>query len=360
MTITDVRSNTKNTSITCKLSIVVLYGLSSVLLVLLMSAAGCQSNGLAFGVRSETMEARMRQVLYQALQSKDARNRTHALECLAHLGGTEAAAKIRKYLADTVPAVRFAAAVAAGDIQDYSARDKLYVLLRDKNISVRMAAAYALEKMGDKRFGNWYDNILAGNDNKLLGQACLLLGKLGNAGIRAGSREKLWHILRNVRESASVQLQAAEALAGLGDKRILKRLMVWANSSYADDRMLAVSGLGLLGGHDAYTMLTVLADDPQIEVRLAAIGAMQRQADKKDLQIVRKALGYKDSGSDKFATLRVRGLAILALGKAGQSKDGSRIYKMMASSNSYLRIAAARACIDYLKRMKQLSQSGDM
>ncbi len=328
--------------------------------MLMLTTAGCQSGGMTFRVKPSQMKIRMQKVLHQALQSQDALSRTHALECLANLGGTEATIKIRKYLSDPVPAVRFAAAVAAGDLKDYAAKDKLYILLRDKNISVEMAAAYALEKMGDKRFGNWYDNILAGSDNKLLGQACLLLGKLGNAGIRAGSRQKLWHILQNVRESASVQLQAAEALARLGDKRILKRLMVWANSSYADDRMLAVSGLGLLGGHDAYAMLTVLADDPQIEVRLAAIGAMQRQADKKDLQIVRNALSYNGNGSDKFATLRVRGLAVLALGKVGQPQDSGRIYSMMASSNNYLRIAAARACIDYLKRMKQSSLSGDM
>jgi len=294
------------------------------------------------------LRPRINKVLSEAINSPDPELRCHGLESLAQMGGLQGPALIRKRLYDPIPAVRFAAAVAAGDVRDHAARNLLERLLKDKNVSVQLAAGYALEKLGDRRFANWYDKVLQGDDAKLCGQACMLLGKLGPA--RTDSREKLWQVMQKVDQSPMVRLQAAEALARLGDDRIGQKLLVFANSGYADDRILAISGLEAVGGPQAYSMLCVLADDPQIEVRLAAVRALADRAENGDLLLARKAMHYTDSQGDTKATTRVRGLAALALGRIGKEKDAAVLFAAMGQENQYLRIAAARAAIDYLKR----------
>ena len=216
---------------------------------------------------------------------------------------------------------------------------------------MQLAAGYALEKLGDRHFVNWYDKILFSRDTKLAGQACMLIGKLGRTAIRKDSGAKLWRVLTQPDQSPAVQLQAAEALARLGDRKILKKLLIFAGSLYADDKLLAIVGLRHIGGRDVFAQMTVLAEDPQIEVKLSAIRALGTLAEKKQVRFVRDTLKYKDPDGESLATLRVRGLAVLALGSVGTDKDIRLLYNLMANTarNKYIRIAAARAVIDYLK-----------
>jgi len=313
-------------------------------LALMGLGLGCQ------GVNEEAMRGRMEQVLYGAVADEDAQLRCHGLESLAELGGAEAAAVIRGYMEDEAAAVRFAAALAAGDIMDQQSRGGLERLLGDESEAVRLAAGYSLEKLGDERFGNWYDEALDGDDEQLKGLGCMLLGKLGNSGFRSGSKEKLWGVLEKAGQSASVKLQAAEALARLGDERVLRRLLSYSASGYADDRLLAISGLEQLGGEDAYSMLVVLTDDALMEVRLAAIRSLGSRAEGEDLEAARQGLSYTDENGDAVVTARVRGLAALALGRIGKEEDGRRLYEAMRGGSRYAQIAAARGMIDYLER----------
>ena len=301
-------------------------------------------------VNEEAMRGRMEQVLYEAVVNEDARLRCHGLESMAELGGAEAAAVIRKGMEDEAAAVRFGSAVAAGDIQDQQSRVKLEMLLGDENGAVRLAAGYGLEKLGDERFESWYDAALTGDDVQLKGLACMLLGKLGDTEFRSGSKEKLWGVLEKAEQSAAVKLQAAEALARLGDERVLRRLLSYAASGYADDRLLAISGLEQLGGEDAYSMLVVLTDDALMEVRLAAIRALGARAEAEDMEVARQGLGYTDENGDAVVTARVRGLAALALGRIGKEEDGRWLYEAMRGGTRYVQIAAARGMIDYLQR----------
>jgi HEAT repeat protein len=316
--------------------------------------SGCQggrlSGPLEEGVSEAHLTQRVQSVLFKGLASEDALMRCHALESLAETGGLEIPGKIRKYLYDPVPAVRFAAAVAAGDVRDNSARPLLLRMLQDENISVKLAAGYGLEKLGDKRFEAWFDGALAGSDARLCGQACFLISKLGNEGVRQNSRVKLWKVLRKKGQTVQVRLQAAEALARLGEEKILKQLLVYASSGYADDRLIAISGLEYLGGADVYAMLTVLADDPQIEVQLAAIRALGKLADEKDLEFARRSMFYRDEQGDAETAERVRGLAALALGRIGKNSDSNYLYRAMADRSEYIRLIAAKATLDYLTR----------
>ena len=157
-----------------------------------------------------------------------------------------------------------------------------------------------------------------------------------------------------------MRLQAAEALARLGDGRIIERLLAFGGSTYADDRLMAVSGLELLGGADAFAMLTVLAGDPQIEVRLAAFGALGSANDQTNIQEIRDALEYRDPDGDQVVTERVRGLALLSLGKIAHPQDINLLYNAMEDSSDYPRLAAARAAIDWLHHQNQITTTTGM
>ena len=293
---------------------------------------------------------RARQVILEAAGGNDPAVRSHAYEIMAQMRDYDIPQLVRHGLADPSPAVRFAAAIAAGDLTDYAARPMLERLLRDSNPSVKLAAAYALEKLGDKRFGKWYDYVLDSDDTALVSQACILLGKLGNTSLRTDSKEKLWRILEKKNQHAPVKLQAAEALARLGDDKITRRLLAFAGSGYADDRLLAINGLELIDGPESYAMLTVLLDDPQIEVQLAAIRALGGNASDAERQLARQSVEYKDPESDDIATARVRGLAVLALGKTGLVEDETYIMQALNDNFGYVRTAAAKAAIEWLNR----------
>ncbi|MBN1765891.1 MAG: HEAT repeat domain-containing protein [Sedimentisphaerales bacterium] len=311
-------------------------------------------------VEPASLETRINQVLLEALESNDPVLRVHALESLAEVPSLDVVPRIRKHLYDPVPAVRFAAAVAVGDIKDHAARDLLFRLLRDNNIPVQLAAAYGLEKLGDPRFVDWFDNVLYSDDIQLAGQACILLGKLGESEIRTDSREKLWQVVRQADNDPTVRLQAAEALARLGDEAILKELLFFANSLYADDRILAISGLQYIKGNDVFAMLVVLADDPQIEVKLAAIRALGERADAGHIQTVREALAFNDPDDNPFTAVRVRSLALLALGRVGKEEDGPRLRNALEDESRYIRVAAARGATDFIKRMRAAETARQM
>jgi HEAT repeat protein len=325
----------------------------SVLISLVFSVYGCQGV-VSRKVAPDALETRIRQVLLIALEDENPLLRVHALESLAQLATLDVIPKIRSRLYDPIPAVQFAAAVAVGDVKDYASENLLQRLLASQNVSVQLAAGYALEKLGDQRFAEWYDKVLFGSDEKLAGQACMLLGKLGNTTGRADSPEKLWKVLRASKQLPNVQLQAAEALARLGDESILDELLIFTNSLYASDKILAISGLQHIGGTDVFAVLTGLTDDPQIEVRLAAVRALGDLAEEDHIQFVRESLRYSDPDDDLVATIRVRSLALLALGNVGGQKDGSLLFDAMDSaSREYIKVAAARAAIDYIKRIRK-------
>jgi len=322
--------------------------------VLILAGAGCNGDRLNLSGRpadGEQLRNRMRQVLLQAASGKEAALRCNALETLALLKVDAKVQKlVLKALQDKLPAVRFAAVVALGDMKNSSARRPLEQLLWDEEESVKMAAGYALEKLGDTRFKKWYDAALIGKDSHLKSQACLLLGKLGQTTLRSDSRTKLWQVLRQPKQDAIVKLQAAEALAKLGDANVLTKLLAFAGSGYADDRLMAISGLEYLGGENAFAMLVTLADDTQLEVQLSAIRALGPRAAEKDLALVRRSLRHTDPQGDPIVTTRVRSLAALALGKTGQQNDANLLYQAMSDSSPYVQVAAARATIDFLKR----------
>jgi len=304
-------------------------------------------------VTLDEVNSRMRVVLREGLQSRDPASRCHVLEVLSMLKDDGSKRMIRESLYDSSPAVRVSAALAAGDARDSMAQTALHTLLRENYVPVQLAAAYALECLGDKRFGSWYDNVLMGEDAQLSGLACMILGKLGTSEVRLDSGEKLWKVLKKENQNPQVRLQAAESLAKLGDETILERLLAYAGSTFADDRILALSGLAELdkrGNANAYAGLVMLAGDPQIEVKLAAYKALGNRNDQTNIEEVRKSVMWTDPTGDALAAARVRGLALMTLGHLGWDADLPRIYQAMHHPTPYVRLSAAWAAADFVTR----------
>ncbi len=318
-----------------------------ILLICTLNLAGCKSAASLTTVKCSDLRTRLQEVLRKQIQNPEPMIRCHALETIAYSAIPADAPLVRNALDDPSPAVRFAAAVAAGDLGDSASRHRLQSMLKDSDPSVPLASAYALVKIQNTPLPASFRQALFSDNPQTASQACLLLGKLGSS--QSDSRQVLWRVLTQKQQHIAVRLQAAEALARLGDKSVLKKLMVYASSGYADDRMIAISGLELLGGTDANAMLTTLLDDPQPEVQLAAIAALGSLAEPPQKEFARKHLDYTDETRHEAAAVRVQGLALLALGKAGQSEDGSALYHAMQNKNDYLCIIAAKASVDFLR-----------
>ena len=322
-------------------------------LVLIGGAAGCavgdevMMKPITLPVGADGLTNKSAKLIKELTGSDSAYIRTYAMEGLAKIADSSADELIVKALDDEVVAVQAAAAIAAGDRQIAAAKPKLEKLIKSDNIMLKLNAGYALEKMGDKRFLKWYDKAIVSNNEKYAGQSCLLLGKLGDSVFRKNSKEILHKVMEMKGQKPYVRLQAAEALARLGDTSIKTRLLDFAGSGYADDRLLTVSALKLLGCTECYAMLSVLASDDQIEVKLSAIGALGTLAGKDDRAPAYKALDYVDPYNDKMVTERVRHLAILAIGSFGLAEDSGILNGFLDDDSELVRLTAATAALNW-------------
>ncbi len=312
-------------------------------------SGGSGLNLPAIPASEEKLRRRVMATITDALDSEEPVMRCHGLELLGLMKDKSTYHYIRQSLTDQAVAAVFAGAVAAGDVRDYQCRNQLEKLLKNDNVSIKLAAGYGLERLGDGRFVRWYDEALLGADAQSASQACMMLGKLGNTARRKDSKKKLWEVLRKRGQKAIVRLQAAEALARLGDQNVTEKLLVYAGSGYADDRLIAVSGLELLKNSESLAMMEVLADDAQIEVQLAALRALGPMCGAREMETAYRHLHYRDSGGDEIAASRVRHLALLAVGSFGRHKDGNLLYRALGARSLFTRIYAARATLDYLE-----------
>src|SRR5579862_2862058 len=75
--------------------------------------------------------------------------RVHSLEAMRDANATAHQAEIVSALADQEPRVRFAAALACGEMRIAAARQRLLSIAEDPSENVRVAVRFALHKLGD-------------------------------------------------------------------------------------------------------------------------------------------------------------------------------------------------------------------
>ena len=290
------------------------------------------------GVASARAEAK--RVIDEALADTDPVVRVNAIEVVGTAGRVDLMPKVQRLLKDPTGPVRFAAALAVGDLQYAPAKGLLAPLLKDEDSNVIIAASYAMGRLGA---ADYYRVVIQGAENKdqtVRANAVMLLGKIGDRqflkSLKAAQEDQF--------SSDAVRFQALEARARLGDEEVLKRLWALAYSAYADDRVLATRALGSLGTPQVRDILITKLDDVVLEVRLAAAEQLGKLSDQTGqpqvLEVFEKNLA---GGPDRQAAERANVFAALAIGQIRTPALTKYLPQLLKNESKYVRVAAAKA-----------------
>jgi HEAT repeat protein len=282
------------------------------------------------------------QIIQEGLSDDDPLIRANTIEVIATTKQIKQMPKVQRLLEDDFVPVRFAAALAVGDSEYSFAESSVRQLLIDRDENVKIAADYALCKLGTSSGFELVRKAAASSDQTVRANAVLLLGKSGDK----NSLKVLYWALRNKDSDDKVRLQAAEAIARLGDERIYPKLWAMLISIYADDRVMGVSAMGLLGTEEAKNALITKLDDDILEVRLAAaeqLGMLGETIGEAEvLKVFTKNL---TTGLDKEELQRVNTLTALAIGRIGTANLTRFLPQLLENESKFVRIAAAKAVI---------------
>ncbi len=288
------------------------------------------------------LPAQARQIISDGLADADPQIRANAIEVVASTRELGLMSRVQMLLIDQVAPVRFAAAVAVGDLAYAPARDQVGPLLNDSNPNVQLAAFYAIGKLGQPGLYQEICKAVAGSDQTVRANAALLLGKSGN---KDGIRFLYWTLQRDD-SSDMVIMQAAEAIAMLGDQRIYRKLWTGLISKYADDRVIGVRAMGALGTDEAKNAIITLLDDPVPEVRLAAaeqLGKLGESGGEDEVLAVLEKNLIADM--DAQGQQRTKTLAALAIGEIGTDRLMRYLPQLLQDPSNVVRLAAAKAVL---------------
>jgi len=242
--------------------------------------------------------------------------------------------------------VRFAAALAVGDVGYIPAKSSLNILLKDSDSNVVIAAAYAMVKLGSSEHLQILRKAATDNDQMIRANAVLLLGKSGDQ----GSLRLLWNTMQDRSSDDKVAYQSAEAIATLGDRKIFQKLWTMLISAYHDVRTMGVLAMGKLKTPEAKNALIKMLDDDILEVRLAAAGQLGLLRDPvgepKVLEVFEKNL---TNGMDLEAAERTNILIAMSIGQIRTPALKKFLPKLLQNDSKFVRIAATKAVFQCLK-----------
>jgi HEAT repeat protein len=288
------------------------------------------------------LPSQARQVVLDGLADSDPQIRANAVEVIATTKEVRLMPKAQKLLQDQAIPVKFIAVLAVGDLQYTLAKDEIGRLLSDPNPNIKIAAAYAMSKLGQAEYFKVFRNAVTSEDQTVRANAALLLGKSG----QKEALRVLWWTLRQPDSTDKVVLQAAESIAALQDERIYPKLWSRLISAYADDRVLGIRAMGALGTEQAKNAIITMLDDNIPEVRLTAAAQLGRLGE--PIGEARVAEVFEKNlltGMDADGQQRVKVLAALAIGEIGTEGLTKHLPQLLHDSSKPVRLAAARAIL---------------
>ena len=286
------------------------------------------------------MQAEAFRIIRDALADNDPVARVNAIEVVVTAGQIQFMPQVHKLLQDESAPVRFAAALAVGDLKYSLAKSSINRLLKDKDTNVIVAAAYAMGRLGFPEYYEVVRKAIDSDDQTIRANAALMLGK-----IRDKSSLKLLKWAQEDKNSSDkVRLQALEARARLGDEEVLHRLWAIVYSGYADDRIMGIKALGALGTSKARDILVTKLDDNVLEVRLAAAEQLGSLGDRTgELEVLDIFDNNLTIGLDKQASERANVLIALAIGQIRTPALIKYLPQLLKNESKFVRIAAAKA-----------------
>jgi HEAT repeat protein len=301
-------------------------------------AASAPASSLA-GVNAKSLKPKALAILQNGLKDQNAYLRSYSIEAAVETKQKELMPQIIPLLKDPTVGVRFAAAVATGDMKCVAAQEQVKALLADENESVRIGAAYALVKFGQTEYADTIRTSLKSADQTARANAALLVGKLGNR----DDLPLLHTALHDPDSTDKVRMQAVESIARLGDESMY-RSKLWALqiSKFADDRVMGIRGMGALNTTESRNaILTMLSDDIP-EVRLAAAEQLARLGDKRGEEEV---YAYLQSQTELNEGNMANSMAVMAIGRLDSDRLTPWLTKAINSQSAYLRIIAAQSVL---------------
>ncbi|MBC8217636.1 MAG: HEAT repeat domain-containing protein [Planctomycetes bacterium] len=266
--------------------------------------------------------------------------RVKAIEVVATTGQIKLMRTVQRLLEDESMPVRFAAAVAIGDLQYSIARTSMSRALGDRDANVVIAASYAMGRLGDTEYFEVIRKMLNSDDQTVRANAALLLGKTGDP----SAINLLKRAQQSNDSSDKVRFQVLEARAQLGDEQVLRKLWAIVYSGYSDDKIMGVRAMGALGNRDARDILVTKLDDDILEVRLAVAEQLGKLGDVSGepevLDVFEKKL---TAGLDERALARTNVLTALAIGQICTPGLTKHLPKLMKNESKSVRLAAAKA-----------------
>jgi HEAT repeat protein len=308
---------------------------------------GCNSDATGkqagANIATGSLEAQATRIVQQALGSGDPQVRANAIEVAAAQISRRRnlMPEVQRLLKDEFVPVRFAAAVAAGDTGYLPARGDVTQLLKDEDHSVRLAACYAIIKLGGT--GASCEQIrtaITSHDQKVRANAAFLLGKIGDVAVLP----LLYEAIRDGASDDRVRLNSIEAIARLGDERIYQKLWAMLISAYADDRVCGIQAMGALGTIQARDSLLTMLKDDLIEVRLIAAEQLGNLGETEGEKIVLDALTQGTAAApDQETKERIHRLAALAIGQIGTPTLKKFLPELLKNESQFVQLAAAKA-----------------
>ena len=238
-------------------------------------------------------------------------------------------------LADPDPRVRFAAAMTVGRqrIDRPGVRDRLAEMAEGGSPNGRVAAAFALHRLGDTSRSQRLVRLATDPraDPVVRAHAATALGLTGEPSAAAA--------LRRAAEDpdATVRLAAAEGLWRLGDVEALRLLLSASLSQYGDDSVFGTAGLAARRDPRSVAALRGKLTDDYPEVALAA------------------ARGLGEIGSDDGYGVALRDaddpearrrlMAAAALAEIGRPDAQATLAKLVKDPDPRVRVAAASAVL---------------
>ncbi|OHB56241.1 MAG: hypothetical protein A2173_08470 [Planctomycetes bacterium RBG_13_44_8b] len=281
-------------------------------------------------------------IIESGLADADPQIRANAIEAVASTKQIILMPKVQRLLDDEVVPVRFLAILAVADLEYSLAKGQVQQLLKDSDENVRIAAAYTMTKLGRPEYSTVFQNAITSENQTVRANAALLLGKNGNK----DALKILYWALQGKDSSDKVRFNAVEAIASLGDERILPKVWAIVYSGYADDRIVGIRALGALKTAKAKDVLITKLDDDILEVRLAAAEQLGRLDDTTGepevLDVFEKNL---TTGLEKRDIERVKVLTAMAIGQIGTETLKKFLPQLLKDESKIVRIAAAKAVL---------------
>ncbi len=314
----------------------------------------------------ESLDPDMIPLILRATQDFYPTTRLFALQALKEISPEEKLKVARIMIDDSNVWVRAAALETLADQQDKESITRIREKLKSPDRMDRLAAAYALFRLGEE---NYYEDLvgsLKGGDVVHRYQAISYLGKIGDA----ASLTHMGTLLEGKEEEiVSYTLQSLGEKADITLKRVLIRLSLSANPAV---RHKAVLAMGYLPPAAVLKELKSFCEDADPVVRLSAAVSFNRLGSKNCQAVFGDLLGHPDFGvrsitarilgeldlPDKASLLRqvlkdsvvrVRTAAVRSAGKIGGSQAFELLLPMLEDPEEVIRVYAAGNLIKVMR-----------